>query len=116
MVTVLKDRVMEEVQELRKGPDYDNYTKAAWGKVREELGLPDHVDMDFIDRDEVLGIRCPFPYNKKYYTKHYYQNQEKVMKEVAEMLRLYEYYLNQGMVVLAMEYKNRADYLMAEQE
>lgn len=36
------------------------------------------------------------------------------MKEVYEMLRLYEYYLNQGMVVLAMEYKHRADYLMAK--
>lgn len=105
----------KEADELRKGPDYDNYTKAAWGKVREELGLPDSVDMDFIDRDEHLGIRCPFPYNEKFYTKYYYQNQEKVMKEVYEMLRLYEYYLNQGMTVLAMEYKNRADYLMAKQ-
>jgi hypothetical protein len=37
------------------------------------------------------------------------------MKEVYEMLSLYEYYLNQGMVVLAMEYKHRADYLMAKQ-
>ena len=37
------------------------------------------------------------------------------MKEVYEMLRLYEYYLNQGMVVLAMEYKHRADYLMTKQ-
>jgi hypothetical protein len=37
------------------------------------------------------------------------------MEEVYEMLRLYEYYLNQDMVVLAMEYKNRADYLMAKQ-
>ena len=37
------------------------------------------------------------------------------MKEVYEMLRLYEYYLNQGMVVLAVEYKHRADYLMAKQ-
>ena len=37
------------------------------------------------------------------------------MKEVYEMLSLYEYYLNQGMVVLAMEYKNRADYLMTKQ-
>lgn len=36
------------------------------------------------------------------------------MKEVYEMLRLYEYYLNQGMVVLAMEYKHRADYLMVK--
>ena len=37
------------------------------------------------------------------------------MEEVYEMLRLYEYYLNQGMTVLAMQYKNRADYLMAKQ-
>ena len=37
------------------------------------------------------------------------------MKEVYEMLSLYEYYLNQGMVVLAMEYKHRADYLMVKQ-
>lgn len=37
------------------------------------------------------------------------------MNEVYEMLSLYEYYLNQGMVVLAMEYKHRADYLMAKQ-
>ena len=36
------------------------------------------------------------------------------MKEVYEMLRLYEYYLNQGMVVLAMEYKNQADFLMSK--
>jgi len=36
------------------------------------------------------------------------------MKEVREMLQQYEYYLNQGMVVLAMEYKNRADMLMAK--
>lgn len=37
------------------------------------------------------------------------------MKEVQELLSMYEYYLNQGMVVLAMEYKHRADYLMAKQ-
>jgi hypothetical protein len=37
------------------------------------------------------------------------------MNEVYEMLRLYEYYLNQGMIVLAIEYKHRADYLMAKQ-
>jgi hypothetical protein len=36
------------------------------------------------------------------------------MKEVYELLEKYEYYLNQGMVVLAMEYKNRADYLMTK--
>jgi hypothetical protein len=36
------------------------------------------------------------------------------MKEVYEMLRLYEYYLNQGMIVLATEYKHRADYLMTK--
>ena len=36
------------------------------------------------------------------------------MKEVYEMLEKYEYYLNQGMVVLAMEYKNQADFLMAK--
>jgi hypothetical protein len=36
------------------------------------------------------------------------------MKEVYEMLSLYEYYLNQGMVVLAMEYKHRADFLMSK--
>ncbi len=36
------------------------------------------------------------------------------MKEVYEMLSLYEYYLNQGMIVLAMEYKHRADYLMSK--
>jgi len=36
------------------------------------------------------------------------------MKEVYEALKQYEYYLNQGMVVLAMEYKNRADMLMAK--
>jgi hypothetical protein len=38
------------------------------------------------------------------------------MNEVYEMLNLYEYYLNQGMVVLAMEYKNRADMLMSKLE
>jgi hypothetical protein len=38
------------------------------------------------------------------------------MKEVYEMLDKYEYYLNQGMIVLAMEYKNRADMLMAKLE
>jgi hypothetical protein len=36
------------------------------------------------------------------------------MKEVYELLEKYEYYLNQGMVVLAMEYKNRADFLMSK--
>jgi hypothetical protein len=36
------------------------------------------------------------------------------MKEVYEALEKYEYYLNQGMIVLAMEYKNRADMLMAK--
>ena len=36
------------------------------------------------------------------------------MKEVYEMLNKYEYYLNQGMIVLAMEYKHRADYLMTK--
>ena len=36
------------------------------------------------------------------------------MKEVYEMLEKYEYYLNQGMVVLAMEYKNQADFLMSK--
>jgi hypothetical protein len=36
------------------------------------------------------------------------------MKEVYEALEKYEYYLNQGMVVLAMDYKNRADMLMAK--
>ena len=36
------------------------------------------------------------------------------MKEVRKALEMYEYYLNQGMVVLAMEYKNRADMLMAK--
>ena len=38
------------------------------------------------------------------------------MKEVYEMLNKYEYYLNQGMIVLAMEYKNRADILMSKLE
>jgi hypothetical protein len=38
------------------------------------------------------------------------------MKEVREMLDLYEYYLNQGMIVLAMEYKNQADMLMTKLE
>jgi hypothetical protein len=37
------------------------------------------------------------------------------MKEIQELLSMYEYYLNQGMVVLAMEYKHRADYLMSKQ-
>jgi len=36
------------------------------------------------------------------------------MKEVREALNQYEYYLNQGMIVLAMEYKNRADMLMSK--
>jgi len=36
------------------------------------------------------------------------------MKEVRKALEQYEYYLNQGMVVLSMEYKNRADMLMAK--
>jgi hypothetical protein len=36
------------------------------------------------------------------------------MKEVYEALEKYEYYLNQGMIVLAMDYKNRADMLMAK--
>jgi hypothetical protein len=36
------------------------------------------------------------------------------MNEVYEALEQYEYYLNQGMVVLAMEYKNHADMLMAK--
>jgi hypothetical protein len=36
------------------------------------------------------------------------------MKEVYEMLEKYEYYLNQGMVVLAMEYKNQAGFLMSK--
>jgi hypothetical protein len=36
------------------------------------------------------------------------------MNEVYEMLEKYEYYLNQGMVVLAMEYKNQADFLMSK--
>jgi len=36
------------------------------------------------------------------------------MEKVYEMLEKYEYYLNQGMVVLAMEYKNRADFLMSK--
>ncbi len=34
--------------------------------------------------------------------------------EVREMLDQYEYYLNQGMIVLAMEYKHRADLLMVK--
>jgi hypothetical protein len=38
------------------------------------------------------------------------------MKEVYEMLNKYEYYLNQGMIVLAMEYKNQADMLMSKLE
>jgi hypothetical protein len=38
------------------------------------------------------------------------------MEQVREMLNQYEYYLNQGMVVLAMEYKNQADMLMAKLE
>jgi|TARA_R110000803_G_scaffold90460_1_gene157841 hypothetical protein len=33
------------------------------------------------------------------------------MNEVSLLLEKYEYYLNQGMVVLAMEYKNRAVFL-----
>jgi hypothetical protein len=36
------------------------------------------------------------------------------MKEVQEALEQYEYYLNQGMAVLAMEYKNHADMLMSK--
>jgi hypothetical protein len=36
------------------------------------------------------------------------------MKEGREMLDKYEYYLNQGMIVLAMEYKHRADMLMSK--
>ena len=36
------------------------------------------------------------------------------MKEVYEALEKYEYYLNQGMIVLAMDYKNRADMLMSK--
>jgi hypothetical protein len=36
------------------------------------------------------------------------------MEKVYEMLEKYEYYLNQGMVVLAMEYKNQADFLMSK--
>ena len=36
------------------------------------------------------------------------------MREVYEALSQYEYYLNQGMVVLAMEYKNHADMLMSK--
>ncbi len=36
------------------------------------------------------------------------------MKEVREALEQYEYYLNQGMVVLAMEYKNHVDMLMSK--
>jgi len=36
------------------------------------------------------------------------------MMEVREMLNQYEYYLNQGMIVLAMEYKHRADMLMSK--
>jgi hypothetical protein len=45
-----------------------------------------------------------------------YSNKETtvMMKEVYEALEQYEYYLNQGMIVLAMEYKNRADMLMAK--
>jgi hypothetical protein len=38
------------------------------------------------------------------------------MEQVREMLNQYEYYLNQGMIVLAMEYKNQADMLMAKLE
>jgi hypothetical protein len=38
------------------------------------------------------------------------------MEQVREMLNKYEYYLNQGMIVLAMEYKNRADILMSKLE
>jgi hypothetical protein len=38
------------------------------------------------------------------------------MKEVYEMLNKYEYYLNQGMIVLAMEYKSQADMLMSKLE
>ena len=38
------------------------------------------------------------------------------MKEVYEMLNKYEYYLNQGVIVLAMEYKNQADMLMSKLE
>ena len=36
------------------------------------------------------------------------------MEKVYEILEKYEYYLNQGMVVLAMEYKNQADFLMSK--
>jgi hypothetical protein len=36
------------------------------------------------------------------------------MEKVYEMLEKYEYYLNQGMVVLAMEYKTQADFLMSK--
>ena len=36
------------------------------------------------------------------------------MEKVYEMLEKYEYYLNQGMIVLAMEYKNQADFLMSK--
>jgi hypothetical protein len=36
------------------------------------------------------------------------------MMEVREMLNQYEYYLNQGMIMLAMEYKHRADMLMVK--
>jgi len=36
------------------------------------------------------------------------------MEKVYEMLEKYEYYLNQGMVVLAMDYKNQADFLMSK--
>ena len=36
------------------------------------------------------------------------------MEKVYEMLEKYEYSLNQGMVVLAMEYKNQADFLMSK--
>jgi hypothetical protein len=38
------------------------------------------------------------------------------MEQVREMLNQYEYYLNQGMIVLAMEYKHRADMLMSRLE
>jgi hypothetical protein len=38
------------------------------------------------------------------------------MEQVREMLNKYEYYLNQGMIVLAMEYKNQADMLMSKLE
>ena len=36
------------------------------------------------------------------------------MEQVREMLNKYEYYLNQGMIVLAMEYKHRADMFMSK--